>query len=74
MSEENKKRSLQDIGQEYQQLAFKAGNLQYAISEQTKDLGLLNSQMRDLNFEFNKVKAQEEAAAKVPTLTEVKSE
>lgn len=63
MSDEKKTRSPQEIQAEYQQLAFKAGNLQYAISEQNKDLALINGQLRDLSFEFNAAKAAEESAA-----------
>ena len=62
MSEEKKSRSTQEIQAEYQQLAFKAGNLQYAIGQQKKDLELINDQLRDLNFEYTAAKNLEEAA------------
>ncbi len=63
MSEEKKPaRSTQEIQQEYQNLAFKAGNLQYAIVSQEKDLALLNEQLRNLNFEFVSARTAEDAA------------
>lgn len=65
-----KSRTTQEIQSEYQQLAFKAGNLQYAIAEQTKDLGLLNTQLRELNFEFVASQAKEKAAAEAPKAEE----
>lgn len=64
MSEEKKQRDTKTIQQEYSNLAFRAGNLQYEISEKGKDLALLNNSMRDLNFEFIGAKAAEDAAAK----------
>lgn len=57
------KKSSQSIQQEYNQLAFRAGNLQYAIRENSKDLDLLNSQMRDLSLEYISVQAEEQKAA-----------
>lgn len=64
MSEAKKHRPTQEIQAEYQQLAFKAGNLQYAIVENGKDLSLINSTMRDLNLEFAASKAAEDTASK----------
>jgi len=56
---EKKPRTSDEIQKEYQHLAFKAGNLQYAIVENQKDLALINSSLRDLNFEFTAAKASE---------------
>jgi hypothetical protein len=58
-------RSVSDIQDEYSKLCFKAGHLQYQISALSKDLELLNSTMRDLNFEAAaaQAKAAEVAAA-----------
>jgi len=48
---ETKKRTLEDIRNEYSQMCAKAGHLQYQIAELSKDLGVMNTQLRDLNFE-----------------------
>lgn len=58
------KRTFETIQTEYQQLALRAGHTQYQIHALTKDLALLNEQMRDLNFEGAKVKAEDDKAAK----------
>lgn len=74
MSEEKKTRSTNEIKQEYQQLATKAGNLQYAIGEQNRDLSMINSQMRDLSLEFTSAdNAEKEAAKSAAAPEEVKS-
>lgn len=54
-------RTTQEIQTEYQNLAFKAGNLQFAIFQQQKDLDLINQTLRELNFEY--VSASEAAKA-----------
>ena len=54
-------RSVAEIQQEYQNLAFRAGNLQYEICQKNKDLDLINDTLRSLSFEF--VAAQEAAKA-----------
>lgn len=65
MSEEKKShRETKAIQQEYGNLAFQAGNLQYEIVQKNKDLAILNNAMRDLNFEFIASKEAEDAAAK----------
>lgn len=70
MSEDKKApRSTQEIQQEYQNLAFRAGNLQYELSQKGKDLTLINDQMRNLNFEFISSKEAEDAAAKLASDT-----
>ena len=61
-SNENKQRSISDVSQEYQQLCTKAGHLQYQIDAFSKDLSLLNSTMRDLNFEAAGLNAKAKAA------------
>jgi hypothetical protein len=54
------KRTFETVQTEYQQLALKAGHIQYQIHALSKDLDLLNDQMRDLNFEGAKIKTEEE--------------
>lgn len=64
MNEEKKPvRSTAEIQQEYQNLAFRAGNLFYELSQRTNDLDLLKVAMRDLNFEFIAAKEAEAKAA-----------
>ncbi len=60
MSESPASKSSQALQGEYQQLAFRAGNLQYSIEENKKDLALINSQMRDLALEFISAQAREQ--------------
>lgn len=70
-------RTLQDIQQEYNGLCNKAGHLQYQIFTFKKDLDLVNSALRDLNFEAAALQAntakkaaeeaQEKAAAEKST-------
>ena len=60
---EQKKRTLNDVQQEYVNLCTRAGDLQYKIQAFKKDLEVLNNQLRELNFEAVKIQ-QEEAAAK----------
>jgi hypothetical protein len=59
---EKKDRSVAEIQQEYQQLCFKAGHLQYQIDALSKDLAVLNGTMRDLNFEAAGAQAKEAEA------------
>lgn len=58
------KRTFETIQTEYQQLALKSGHIQYQIYAFSKDLQLLNDQMRDLNFEGAKLKSEEEKEVK----------
>lgn len=62
-------RTLADIQQEFARHCAQAGQIQYQIAEANKDLGLVNSRLRDLNLEAQKVKEAEaiakEAVAKV---------
>ncbi len=60
MSESPAPKSSRALQEEYQQLAFRAGNLQYSIEENKKDLALINSQMRDLALEFISAQAREQ--------------
>ncbi len=62
MSEENKRTS-KAIEQEYQNLTFKSGSLQYEISCKTKDLNLINDTLRSLASEYVATKQAEDAAA-----------
>ncbi len=60
---EQKQRTSEDIVKEFNNLAFRAGNIQYEVSEKTKELSMLNETLRSLTLEFNKVKAAEQAEA-----------
>jgi hypothetical protein len=57
-------RSTKEVQQDYQNLAFKAGNLQYEIHCKNGDLERLNNEMRDLNFEYIEAKNREDGEAK----------
>lgn len=57
-------RKSEEVLNEYNNLAFKAGNLQYQISQFTKDLDLINNTLRDLNLEFNQIQKNEAEVAK----------
>ncbi len=61
-------RTVSDITKQYNQLAWKAGNLQYQIHTLSGDLDMVNKELRDLNLEAAAVnsaeaKAKEEAGA-----------
>lgn len=56
---EKAERKVEDIHAEYSQLCAKAGHLQYQIHVLTKDLGLLNEQLMNLNFEASAKVAKE---------------
>lgn len=58
---ENKKRSIPEIQSEYQNLCLKAGHLQYQVYTFSRDLEMVNQELRDLNLEAAAVKAVEEA-------------
>ena len=76
-------RPLVELQREYGSLCAKAGELQYKISVQKADLDLINSQLRDINFEalaaqevearISKEMAEKEAAKAVPAAEEVKA-
>lgn len=56
------KRTSEVIVSEFNNLAFKAGNIQYEVHEKSKELTMINSTLRSLTLEYNKVKADEQAA------------
>lgn len=56
-------RKSEEIMNQYNNLAFKAGNLQYQICQYEKDLDLINTTLRDLNMEYNQVQTQEKEVA-----------
>jgi uncharacterized coiled-coil DUF342 family protein len=66
---ETKKRTIDEIRKEYTDLCLKAGHTQYQIDTLTKDLGVINNTLRDLNFEAASV----QAAEKTTTESEVKN-
>ncbi len=61
------KRTAAEIKSEYTNLAFKAGNTQYAIAENQRDLAMINTQMRDLSLEYTAATNAEAEAAKTET-------
>lgn len=65
-------RTMLDIQNQYTSLCNKAGHLQYQLSVFKKDLEIINSSLRDLNFEAAALQAKEaEAAAATTVPTEV---
>lgn len=60
---EKPKRSIPEIQGEYQTLCTKAGHVQYQIFTLSKDLEMMNQELRDLNLEAAAVKAEEDAKA-----------
>ena len=58
---EQKKRTLQEIQAQYQQLCFNAGQLQYQIKANQDNLDMMNKEIRDLNLEAAVLKADEAA-------------
>lgn len=67
MSEAKKKRSVQEIQQEYSGLCMRAGHTQYQIATLEKELALVNESLRDLNFE---AAAAQQAEAEVKKAAE----
>lgn len=61
---ETKKRTIEEIQQQYQGLCLRAGHLQYQINAHELDLEQINSTLRDLNLEAAAVKEAEEKAKK----------
>lgn len=57
--EKKAERTIEVVQNEYTALAVKSGQLQYQIYTFKKDLELLNSKMRDLNFEAAALKGKE---------------
>lgn len=67
MSEEqqqNKPRASGEIQAEYVRVCARAGELQYRVNEQGKELAMLNSSIRDLNLEFAAASRFEEEVRK----------
>lgn len=62
MPESKTPRPFAEIQQQFNQLCFQAGQLQYQIFCLTKDLGLLNDNLRDINVEAAASQAAEKAA------------
>lgn len=52
-------RTMAQIQAEYQQLCFKAGQLQYQVKTGKDDLELVNKELRSLNLEAAAMKADE---------------
>ena len=63
-------RSTKDINQEYQNLAFKSGGLQYEIDCKKRDLSLINDTLRSLASEYVSAQSAEAAAAATPVVAE----
>jgi hypothetical protein len=59
----DKVRTSADVQTEYNNLAFKAGNLQYELFEREANLKSINETLRSLAQEFMKLKTTEKAAA-----------
>lgn len=53
------KRTIETIHKEYSELCAKAGHLNYQIYTLSKDLELVNQQLRDLNLEASALSAAE---------------
>lgn len=60
----DKKRTIPEIQQEYQNACLRAGHLQYQVFTLSNDLEMLNSTLRDLNLEAAAVKAADDKAKK----------
>ena len=60
---ETPKRTSDEVLKEYNNLAFKAGNLQYSVFETKREVEAINGTLRSLTLEYNKLKAQEQADA-----------
>ena len=60
MSEEKKKRTVDEIRSEYGRICTQAGHIQYQMSALETDLSLLNEQLKQLNFEAS-IAIKEEA-------------
>ena len=66
MEDKKIERTLEQITQEYSQLCSKAGHAQYQVHVHTKDLEIINGQLRDLNFEASAIQAKAKEAAEAP--------
>ena len=60
MSEEKKERTVDSIHREYSELCARAGHIQYQIAVMSKDLELINEQLKTLNLEAASKQAKKE--------------
>lgn len=76
MSSEATKRTSEEVLKEYNNLAFKTGNLQYTVFETNREIAALNDTLRSLSLEFTKLKTAEQAeeAAKAAEAPKAKGE
>ncbi len=70
MSEEKKKRSLQEVEQEYAALCQRLGHITYQIDAYTIDCNQLKSALKDLNLEAFAIKNAEAKAAEEAKLSQ----
>lgn len=61
MSENKKERSLAEIQTQYAELCTRAGHIQYQISALSKDLDLVNEELRKINLEAYESKKTEDS-------------
>lgn len=61
----SEKRTVEQLSGEYAQLCQKAGHLNYQIHAISKDLELVNEQLRELNLEAATLQASEKAASEI---------
>lgn len=67
-------RKVEEIKQEYSNLALKAGTIQYEVLAKQKDLALINERLRDLNLEYVQATNAEAEAATPGDAVEPKQE
>lgn len=65
------KRTVEDIQKDFNNLAFKAGHLQFQIDCNTGDLNKINQTLKDLNLEFVAAKNAEAKAAETEKVSAV---
>lgn len=58
------KRASVDVQSDFNNLAFRAGHLQFEISCKEKDLKMFNDTLINLQIEYNTLKQQEDSVAK----------
>lgn len=66
-------RTSDQVLKEYNNLAFKAGNLQYTVFETQREITAINETLRSLALEYNKVKSAEQAEAAAKAAEPVKA-
>lgn len=74
MSEAPKPRTSGDIQNENAHLTYKAGQVQYVIRQNQKDLDMINDRLRDLALEYVQVKAKEDEVSKLVAEAKAKDE